>query len=198
MKKFFPLLLGLALLIPANLQAQSNDKGFFVEGSVSYASDYSGGYNGNGSKRTGDFFIITPTIGYQFNDKWSAGFKVGFSTSGNYMFNWNSYTPFVRYNILSFGKTCLFTEAKVSKFDWNEILDGGRNNDFIEAGFSLGISYPFNEHLKLVCQYLHIGYSNEYRDSNKRCSKHGLNLHSGDWVLDANIKRLSIGLNWTF
>lgn len=144
MKKFFPLLLGLALLIPANLQAQSDDKGFFVEGSVSYASDYSGGYNGNGSKRTGDFFIITPTIGYQFNDKWSAGLKVGFSTSDDFVF---------------------------------------------------GISYPFNEHLKLVCQYLHIGYSNEYNNDR---AKHGMNLHSGDWVLDANIKRLSIGLSWTF
>ena len=40
MKKFFPLLLGLALLIPANLQAQSDDKGFFVEGNLSYASDF--------------------------------------------------------------------------------------------------------------------------------------------------------------
>ena len=66
MKKFFPLLLGLALLIPANLQAQSNDKGFFVEGSVSYASDYSGGYNGNGSKNLGAsplFFCMGPRSG---------------------------------------------------------------------------------------------------------------------------------------
>ena len=197
MKKLYLFLLGLVLLVPASLQAQSDDKGFFVEGNLSYASDFWKNYKRDGGV-TDEFFIITPAVGYQINEKWSVGFKVGFSTSGDFTFNWNSYTPFVRYNILSFGKTCLFTEAKVSKFDWNEILDGGRNNDFIEAGFSLGVSYPFNEHLKLVCQYLHIGYSNEYRDSNKRCSKHGLNLHSGDWVLDANIKRLSIGLNWTF
>lgn len=199
MKKFFPLLLGLALLIPANLQAQSDDKGFFVEGSVSYASDYSGGYNGNGSKRTGDFFIITPTIGYQFNDKWSAGFKVGFSTSGDFMFNWNSYTPFVRYNFCSLGKANLFTEGKVSIFGYHDVIGGDSN--FVEAGFSFGISYPLNKHLKIVCQYLHIGYSDEYNDVNdnaKFSAKHGMNLHSGDWVLDANIKRLSIGLSWTF
>ena len=197
MKQFTLFLFFLVLFLPTNTQAQSKDKGFFVEGNLSYASDFWKNYKRDGGV-TDEFFIITPAVGYQINEKWSVGFKVGFSTSGNYMFNWNSYTPFIRYNILSFGKTCLFTEAKVSKFDWNEILDGGRNNDFIEAGFSLGVSYPFNEHLKLVCQYLHIGYSNEYRDINKRCSKHGLNLHSGYWVLDANIKRLSIGLNWTF
>ena len=197
MKQFTLFLFFLVLFLPTNTQAQSKDKGFFVEGNLSYASDFWKNYKRDGGV-TDEFFIITPAVGYQINEKWSVGFKVGFSTSGNYMFNWNSYTPFIRYNILSFGKTCLFTEAKVSKFDWNEILDGGRNNDFIEAGFSLGVSYPFNEHLKLVCQYLHIGYSNEYRDRNNRCSKHGLNLHSGDWVLDANIKRLSIGLNWTF
>ena len=202
MKKFFPLLLGLALLIPANLQAQSNDKGFFVEGSVSYASDYSGGYNGNGSKRTGDFFIITPTIGYQFNDKWSAGFKVGFSTSDDFVFNWFSSTPFVRYSFCSLGKANLFTEGKISGYLFPDPGEGRKDDPhFIEAGFSLGISYPLNEHLKIVCQYLHIGYSDEYNDVNdnaKFSAKHGLNLHSGDWVLDANIKRLSIGLNWTF
>ena len=195
MKKFFPLLLGLALLIPANLQAQSDDKGFFVEGSVSYASDYSGGYNGNGSKRTGDFFIITPTIGYQFNDKWSAGLKVGFSTSDDFVFDWNCYTPFVRYNFCSLGEANLFTEGKVSGNVFPDPGEGGGSPHYVEAGFSLGISYPFNEHLKLVCQYLHIGYSNEYNNDR---AKHGMNLHSGDWVLDANIKRLSIGLSWTF
>ena len=197
MKQITLFLFFLVLFLPTNTQAQSDDKGFFVEGNLSYASDFWKNDKRDGGV-TDEYFIITPAVGYQITEKWSVGFKVGFSTSGDFTFNWNSYTPFVRYNILSFGKTCLFTEAKVSKFDWNEILDGGRNNDFIEAGFSLGVSYPFNEHLKLVCQYLHIGYSNEYRDSNKRCSKHGLNLHSGDWVLDANIKRLSIGLNWTF
>lgn len=194
MKKLYLFLLGLVLLIPANLQAQSKDKGFFVEGSVSYASDYAGGFYIDGSRRTGDFFIVTPAIGYQFNDKWSAGLKVGFSTSDDFVYNWNSYTVFARYNFYSLGKACLFTEGKVSGYALPSIV-GGKNKDFAEAGFSIGISYPFNKHLKLVCQYLHIGYSNEYNRDN---AKHGLNLHSGDWVLDANIKRLSIGLSWTF
>ena len=195
MKQFTLFIFFLALFLPTNMQAQSKDKGLFVEGSASYASDYSGGYNANGSRRTGDFFIITPAIGYQFNDKWSTGFKVGFSTSDDFTFDWNSYTPFVRYNFCSLGKVNLFTEGKVSLTAYSEGSLGGGDPNFVEAGFSLGISYPFNEHLKLVCQYLHIGYSNEYNNDR---AKHGMNLHSGDWVLDANIKRLSIGLSWTF
>ena len=195
MKQITLFLFFLVLFLPTNTQAQSKDKGLFVEGSASYASDYSGGYNANGSRRTGDFFIITPTIGYQFNDKWSAGLKVGFSTSDDFVFDWNSYTPFVRYNFCSLGKVNLFTEGKVSLTAYSEGSLGGGDPNFVEAGFSLGISYPFNEHLKLVCQYLHIGYSNEYNNDR---AKHGMNLHSGDWVLDANIKRLSIGLSWTF
>lgn len=193
MKKFFLFLLGLFLSLPTNLQAQSKDKGFFVEGSVSYASDR------QSKVFTDEFSIITPAVGYQFNDKWSAGVKISFSTSDDFRFNWFSSTPFVRYNFCSLGKANLFTEGKISGYLFPDPGEGRKDDPhFIEAGFSLGVSYPFNEHLKLVCQYLHIGYSNEYRDSNKRCSKHGLNLHSGDWVLDANIKRLSIGLSWTF
>jgi len=188
MKKFI-LLLGLVLLIPANLQAQSDDKGFFVEGSVSYASDRRKGLSND------DFFIITPAIGYQFNAKWSAGLKIGFSTSNEWWYNWNSYTAFARYNFCTLGKARLFTEGKISNYVILESIDDGCKTTFLEAGFSMGVSYPLNEHLKIVCQYLHIGYSNEY---NSNIGKHGLNLHSGDWVLDANIKRLSIGLNWTF
>ncbi|MBQ3608785.1 MAG: hypothetical protein IJA03_01925, partial [Bacteroidaceae bacterium] len=104
MKRIILLLLGLVLLMPGNLQAQSDDKGFFVEGNLSYASDFWKNYKRDGGV-TDEFFIIIPAVGYQINEKWSVGFKVGFSTSGDFTFNWNSYTPFVRYNILSFGKT---------------------------------------------------------------------------------------------
>ena len=62
MKKFFLFLLGLFLSLPTNLQAQSKDKGFFVEGSVSYASDR------QSKVFTDEFSIITPAVGYQFND----------------------------------------------------------------------------------------------------------------------------------
>ena len=194
-RQLLTLLFVLGITLPIQLQAQVKEKGFFVEGSFAYADEeqFSGG------KHYENYFIIKPAVGYQFNDKWSAGVKISFSTSDDFRFNWFSSTPFVRYNFCSLGKANLFTEGKISGYLFPDPGEGRKDDPhFIEAGFSLGVSYPFNEHLKLVCQYLHIGYSNEYRDSNKRCSKHGLNLHSGDWVLDANIKRLSIGLSWTF
>ena len=72
--------------MPGNLQAQSDDKGFFVEGNLSYASDFWKNYKRDGGV-TDEFFIITPAVGYQINEKWSVGFKVGFSTSGDFTFN---------------------------------------------------------------------------------------------------------------
>ena len=48
MKKLYLFLLGLLLLVPASLQAQSDDKGFFVEGNLSYASDFWKNYKRDG------------------------------------------------------------------------------------------------------------------------------------------------------
>lgn len=181
-------LLGLLLMVfCTSIVSAQEEKGVFVEGSVSLASDRLGKYFAS------DFFIVTPGIGYQFNEKLSVGFKVGLSNDD--VFEWKSYTSFVRYKFYTLGKAGLFTEGKVSQYVFPNPGLGGSSHHFVEAGFSLGISVPFNEHFKLVCQYLHIGYSNEY---NRDEAKHGMNLHCGDWVLDANIKRLSIGLNWLF
>ena len=67
-------LLGLLLMVfCTSIVSAQEEKGVFVEGSVSLASDRLGKYFAS------DFFIVTPGIGYQFNEKLSVGFKVGLS-----------------------------------------------------------------------------------------------------------------------
>ena len=185
-RQLLTLLFVLGITLPIQLQAQVKEKGFFVEGSFAYADEH----NQRGYE---NYFIIKPTIGYQFNSKWSLGFKMDIQCgvevkSQQYL----GYTPFVRYNFCHIGNVYLFGEGKFSAFKRRENLVGvGIANGYKEAGISLGAYLPLNNHLKVVCQYLHIGYSEQELKS-------GAFIHSGDWGIDANIKRLQLGLNWTF
>ena len=111
-RQLLTLLFVLGITLPIQLQAQVKDKGFFVEGSFAYADEE----QFYGGKHYENYFIIKPAVGYQFNDKWSAGVKISFSTSDDFRFNWFSSTPFVRYNFCSLGKANLFTEGKISGY----------------------------------------------------------------------------------
>ena len=67
--RFFFGALVLALLSAISVKAQ-DERGIFVEGVASYASTHYKNYA-----------VLTPAVGYQFNDRWAAGFKVGFDCS---------------------------------------------------------------------------------------------------------------------
>lgn len=185
-RQLLTLLFVLGITLPIQLQAQVKDKGFFVEGSFAYADEeqFSGG------KHYENYFIIKPAVGYQFNSKWNVGFKLEFQCGRKEGRRYRGIIPFVRYNFCNLGKFHLFSEAKTSIYGkWKTML--GEDKSYLEAGLSLGASLPLNRHLKVICQYLHIGYSEQYQKS-------GAFIHSGDWGIDANIKRLQLGLNWTF
>lgn len=178
------ILLVLGGTLPIQMKAQEKEKGFFVEGSISFGEDE------KSSGRNEHYLMFKPTIGYKFSPKWDAGLKLEFQNGRSEGSTCFGIIPFARYSFCELGKIRLFSEAKISrynkKYSWI-----GEDNDYIEAGLSLGAYLPLSNNFKLVAQYLHIGYSEQE-------IKNGAFLHSSDWGIDANLKRLSIGINYTF
>lgn len=173
MRKLTLLLIGCIALL-SSATAQSQEKGLFLEASIAYGSGYAK-----------EFAIITPTIGYQFNHRWSAGMKVGFETGNQ---SYTIYTPYIRFSFLDINKLKLFTEAQVNIF--SREVDGGQGS-YSEAGLSFGLTYPIWKRLNLVGHYLFIGYS-EKDDKEKAW------LGDKNFALDANIQRLQLGIQYLF
>jgi hypothetical protein len=173
----------LGITLPIQMQAQEKEKGFFVEGSIALVDEHAKNDYEN-------FLIIKPTIGYSINPKWDLGLRMEIQSGAEDVHT--VYGTFVRYSFCNFGKIRFFGEGKFNIFARKKQGIGeGVNNGYTEAGFSLGAYLPLNNNFKLVAQYLHIGYSGQE-------TKNGAFLHNGDWGIDANLKRLSIGINYTF
>lgn len=174
----------LGIILPIQMQAQEKEKGFFVEGSISFGEDE------KSSGRNEHYLMLKPTIGYQFSPKWDAGIKLEFQSGRSEGSTCFGIIPYARYSFCELGKVRLFGEAKASrynkKYSWM-----GEDNDYIEAGLSLGAYFPLNKHFKFVCQYLHIGYSERFKEE-------GASIHSGNWGIDTDFKRLSLGINFIF
>ncbi|NDV59880.1 hypothetical protein [Bacteroides sp. 519] len=160
----------LAILSVNPIKAQIKEKGFLIEGTVSYADTHNGNY-----------IIITPTIGYQFNKYIIGGFKVGFETRD---YPYTMYTPFVRYNYLTISKFQLFIEAQ---FNIAERDVSGGQSGYSEGGFTFGATYPICKNVKISGQYLFLGWSENNR-------KEGAWLNKSKFGLDANIQRLHLGI----
>ena len=107
--RFFFGALVLALLSATSVKAQ-DERGIFVEGVASYASTHYKNYA-----------VLTPAVGYQFNDRWAAGFKVGFDTGD---LAYVTYTPFARFSFLTGSAFRMFVEGKLN-FASSDV-DGGQ------------------------------------------------------------------------
>lgn len=166
----------LACLLSFVAYAQPHaQKGFFAELTAAYSNI---GYHNN-------FAVISPSVGYQFNDRWLAGMRVGFETRDH---AYIIYTPFARFNYLSKPKWVLFTEAQINIANRN--MDGAQAG-YSEIGLGLGASYTLSRHVKIVGRYLFVGYSE--REERK-------NAYAGnkDFLLDANVGRLQLGVQVLF
>lgn len=164
----------LALLSAISVKAQ-DERGIFVEGVASYASTHYKNYA-----------VLTPAVGYQFNDRWAAGFKVGFDTGD---LAYVTYTPFARFSFLTGSAFRMFVEGKLN-FASRDV-DGGQCT-YQEAGFSLGASYAVCPHLRLMAQYLFLGWSSDDYKEGAWLGKHA------DFGLDANVRRFQLGLQFLF
>lgn len=178
MKSRLILVLGM-LLLPFALQAQrENNRGFFLEMTAGYGHEHY-------SIPEETYANLSPTVGYQFDEHWAAGFRMTFETR-DYAFK--IYTPFIRYNYLARPKWALFTEAL-----WNRAkrdIDGGQC-EYDEVGISLGGTYALSSHVRLVGRYLFVGYST-------RKEREKAYVGKSDFLLDANIARLQAGVQVLF
>ena len=164
----------MCLLSCAASAQQDVEKGIFAEVDAGYSNLYND-----------KFAVISPSVGYQFNKRFLAGMRVGFETR---RYGYTVFTPFVRYNYLSMARCKLFAEgqANIAQRD----VDGGEGG-YGEIGLALGASLSLSRHIKMVGRYLFVGYSG--RDARKAPY-----MGNGDFLLDANMTRLRLGLQVIF
>lgn len=172
----------------ATVTAQIREKGIFIEmnagyGQVSYG-DYHKGYA-----------ILSPALSYQFGTYWAAGVKAKFET-GDYG-DYTTVGAYTQYSFLNLHKLKLFAEGQISyskESSDKDYIDPSYkyDNDYMEAGITFGGSYTLCNHLNFIARYLYIGYS----DSPRR--HEGAYLGSGRGIIDANLCRLQIGLQYIF
>ena len=83
----------------------------------------------------------------------------------------------------------MFVEGKLN-FASRDV-EGGQCT-YQEAGFSLGASYAVCPHLRLMAQYLFLGWSSDDYKGGAWLGKHA------DFGLDANVRRFQLGLQFLF
>ena len=168
--------------LPFVCHAQAKDKGFFMEMNIGYAhTDY----------HDDSYMLLSPRIGYQFNDRWAAGVKY-IGETDNYL-QYHTLGGYAQFCFWQNHRWRAFAEGGVTFGMLTDCPYGGEYDDCeVEAGISLGISYSLSHHLNLMLRYLHIGYSESLRAHGNACW--------GDhkFILDANISRLQIGVQYIF
>lgn len=101
-----------ALLVAPNLHTQIKEKGFFIEMNAVYGQHGKKDINVEGIRQGWeDYAILIPAIGYQFNSRWVAGFKMKFDTRD---FNFTTYSPYVQYNFLQWQNVKVFAEGQLA------------------------------------------------------------------------------------
>ncbi len=195
------LLFILILLCAGFTTAFSQEKnGIFVE--------FSGGFS---NERNIEYYhhpaILTPGIGYKFNEKWAVGIRASFEL-GNNGLNGDNYdnaenrycffTPYARFSFVKIGPVRFFTEGAVSWVKHSYDLDWQPNapswfdtsgNGF-EAGLNIGVSCEIFKHLDVFARGFFLGYSNT------GVTHEGAVVGNGRFVLDANWRRAAIGLRF--
>ncbi|MDE6215400.1 outer membrane beta-barrel protein [Bacteroides sp.] len=180
MRTFITLLLFLGSCLLAS--AQTKERGLFIElnGGYGQIEKFDNTHDGYG--------FWAPAIGYQFNSRWAAGIKTRFELGADY--NFNTFGAYGQYAFWQKNRIKLFGEAAATLSVCGG-LDGG-DNSYSEAGLSVGAAYSLGGHCNLLLRYLHIGYSDAYHLNEDFC------LGGGKFVVDGNLKRLQVGVQWIF
>lgn len=173
MKKIFAVALMAMMTLAANAQV-------FVGGAVSYSSEKA--LKGSKSVNT---FTLAPEVGYNFNENWTAGLTINFTSEddGNQTTTATGLGVYGRYNYLKSGIATLFVEADVDYTAYNH--DAG--NTF-GIGLMPGLSLALSDRLSLVAKTGVLGYA---KNSDKRGggSAFGIGVNNTD---------LSFGLYYNF
>lgn len=140
--------------------------------------------------------VITPRIGYRLNPAWEAGGMFRYEKFGR---NLNCY-GIGAYGEYSFWRSDVGLRAFVDMQGYYSIPnsgnDGGNEDSFVEAGLTPGLAYHIaNSPVDLKLRYLFVGFNNSerfYKTDAPGC------LGRNDWILDASLRRLEIGLSVMF
>lgn len=141
--------------------------------------------------------IVDGRVGYKLDKHWIAGAMIkyenikspcrkflGFGAYGHYRFNRMKRLP-LTFFIESYALYSTDRDRPYAPGDKNKV----------EVGFVPGLSYTIPKTpLDVKLRYLFIGYNNE----NKYLKSNGGCLGRGDWVIDAGLRRLELGLAVTF
>lgn len=152
--------------------------------------------------------IVAPRIGYRINNNWAVGalYKYKKILSGA---NIMDYGIFGQYTILGRPEKGfrLFTDLQVAyskehdSYDSDSIIDGPplpyHRSDNWEVGFTPGVAFRIpGIPVDILLRYLFIGFNNAEHDFVRYYSH--CRLGGGDWIIDAGLHRLELGVSVTF
>ena len=190
MKKFILVLAAAVIAVAASAQV-------YVGGSVGIASVK----NGAADKTTTAFNII-PEIGYNLDDAWALGIKVGYQQgaslnavedmSANEDVKQFTVEPYARYTFAKLGPVSVFTDLGFS-YQWSQL---GVDNDAYKyntyaIGVKPGVSVNLSKHFSFIAHAGFLGYKNS------KCKLDGSKANQS-YGLDFNATNLNFGLLYNF
>ena len=210
MKKKFFAIVALFTCITLGMNAQ-----VYVGGSLGFTSSKmsNGGHDQDGSS-----FKILPEIGYQLDPSLSIGLQVGYShgyaafgslnvtdfkaimntaistatdiSEDDTKLNSFTFAPYVRYNVLNFGKVNFFVEGSVGYT--NIKTEGNRDYkvDALEIAIRPGVSFQLSDRINALAKLGSLGYMEaKEKESDQKITRFGL---------DADTYNLLLGINFLF
>jgi hypothetical protein len=175
MKKILMTLVAVAMATTMNAQ-------WYVGGTV--------GYNYTKDKNTdvkSNTFVITPELGYNLNEKWAVGMKIGYAynkvddaKSNEFVVN-----PYARYTFVKLDKVNFFVDGG---FEYNYVKVEDDSANGFGISFKPGVAVNLNEKISFVAHVGNFGWSSAKAKNAKSVQSVdlGLNLTSVDFGLYYN------------
>lgn len=175
-------------------KAQSDDSGLTV--GLSFGIGQERAFYGT-HHETNSGVIVTPRIGYRFNEKWEAGAFFKYQKFGKYQ-NYYGIGGYGEYDALKIvDNLSLFIDMKASYSFLNSSADGVLGESGIaEIGFVPGLKYRIpGSPVDVKFRYLFVGFNHSGRDY--KAESPGC-LGRGDWIIDAGLRRFELGVALNF
>ena len=103
-------------------------------------------------------FSFVPDFGYSFNDKWSAGAKVGFYHESEPKISVLTIDAYVRYTYYRKGMVSFYADGGAGV--------GTIDADGFQVGITPGIALGLSEHFSILASFGYLGYRDEYLGEN--------------------------------
>ena len=148
------------------------------------------GYNYTKDKNTdvkSNTFVITPELGYNLNEKWAVGMKIGYAynkvddaKSNEFVVN-----PYARYTFVKLDKVNFFVDGG---FEYNYVKVEDDSANGFGISFKPGVAVNLNEKVSFVAHVGNFGWASAKAKNAKSVQSVdlGLNLTSVDFGLYFN------------